>query len=105
MTLLEKQYLFMKLLPRLLDKINETHQCTGGDLWSKPEYKAHMDYSTHYDRLAIDINLFLKGGAYSTSTEDYRSFGEFWESLHELCCWGGKWGDGNHFSITHNGRK
>lgn len=105
LSLREKQNLFMQLLPKLLDKINETHCCTGGDLWSKPEYRAHMIKSVHYIRLAIDINLFTKEGAFLDDTEAHRPFGEFWESLHTLCCWGGRWGDGNHYSITHEGRR
>lgn len=107
MNLVEKQYLFMKLLPRLLDKINETHCCTGGDIWSKPEFKAHMINSLHYLRLAIDINLFSKEGSFLDATEAHRPFGEFWESLHPLCKWGGdfKNKDGNHYSLEHENRK
>lgn len=105
MTEREQQCLFMKLLPRLLDKINETHQCTGGDLWSKAKYKAHKRNSVHYNRMAIDINLFTKEGAYLTDTESHRPFGEFWESLHPLCRWGGRFHDGNHYSLEWQGRK
>jgi len=100
MTLREKQNLFMRLLPRLLDKIHETYNTSGGDLWSKPEFKAHKIDSNHYQRLAIDINLFTKEGAYLTTTEVHRPFGEFWESLHPLCRWGGRFKDGNHYEIT-----
>jgi hypothetical protein len=25
--------------------------------------------------------------------------GEFWEGLHPLCRWGGRFNDGNHYSI------
>ncbi len=105
MTLREKQNLFMQLLPRLLDKINETHLCTGGDLWSKPGYKAHMTNSVHYIRLAIDINLFTKEGTYITDSLIHQPFGEFWEGLNPLCRWGGRFKDGNHYSIEHEGRK
>jgi hypothetical protein len=33
--------------------------------------------------------------------------GEFWESLHPLCCWGGHFRnrDPYHFSVTHGGVK
>lgn len=111
MTLRERQSLFMKLLPRLLDKINETHVCTGGDLWSKSEYKTHKTGSNHYLRLAIDINLFTKEGAYLADTEAHKPFGEYWESLHPLCRWGGRinsktgrsCGDGNHYSLEYLG--
>ena len=102
----------MKLLPRLLDKIYESgYECSGGDMWSKSEYKAHKENSNHYIRLAIDINLF-KDGVYLTDSLAHKPFGEFWESLHELCRWGGRvnpktgksYGDGNHYSFEHEGR-
>lgn len=76
------------------------YELTGGDLWAQD---GHMKKSLHYDRLAIDFNLF-KGGKYLESTEDHRPLGEFWESL------GGSWGgrfkkpDGNHYSLAHEGR-
>lgn len=104
MTLGEMQRLFMKLLPRLIDKIYmDGYECSGGDLWSKPGYKAHKVDSNHYDRLAIDINLF-KDGVYLTDTMAHKPFGEFWESLHPLCKWGGNWKDGNHYSLINGGR-
>lgn len=58
----------------------------------------------HEDSLAVDLNLFV-GGVYRSLTEDYKEAGLFWESLNPLCVWGGRFGDGNHFSITHEGRK
>jgi len=62
----------------------------------------------HPKKLAIDIDLFKsKAGfkVYLTKTEDHRKLGEFWESLHPLCRWGGRFGDGNHYSIEHGGVK
>lgn len=58
--------------------------------------------SLHKERLAIDLNLF-KNGRFLTSTEDHRELGEFWESIGGT--WGGRFNDGNHYSIEHNGRK
>ena len=67
----------------------------------------HMKGSLHYSRLAQDFNLF-KDGEYITDTETWRPLGEYWESLsgvdHE-CCWGGRFGDGNHISIAYGGKK
>lgn len=100
MSLREKQALFMRLMAELIKKIYESgYECTGGDLWSKPEYKAHRPNSNHYVRLAIDINLF-KDNEYLSDTEAHRQFGEFWESLHPFCRWGGRFHDGNHYELT-----
>lgn len=61
--------------------------------------------SVHQLSLAIDIKLF-QGDVYLTSSEDYRSLGDFWKTLASDCRWGGDFpGDGNHFSIEHNGVK
>lgn len=68
--------------------------------------------SLHTERLAIDFNLF-KGGVYQTDSEAYRELGEFWKSLAPDCAWGGDFKDargrprpdGNHFSVSHAGRK
>ena len=115
MTLGEKQKLFMSLLPRLIDEIyKQGFECTGGDLWSKAEYKAHKVNSNHHIRLAIDLNLF-KDGTFLTDAMAHKPFGEFWETLHPLCRWGGNWDkdgtpfekgefDANHYSIEHEGR-
>jgi len=57
----------------------------------------------HKLRLAEDLILDLNG-VWLQKTEDYKVAGEIWESLHELCRWGGRFKDGNHFSLTHDGR-
>lgn len=58
----------------------------------------------HEKRLALDLNAF-KDGVYLTKTEDWKELGEYWEKLHPLCRWGGRWGDGNHLSLEHDGVK
>jgi hypothetical protein len=60
--------------------------------------------SNHKQRLAIDFNLF-KDGVFLQGTEDHRPLGEYWESLDPLCRWGGRFNDGNHYSIEHEGIK
>ena len=105
MTLRELQSLLLKLLPRLIDKIYESgYEVTGGDLWSKPKYKAHKVNSNHYIRLAIDLNLF-KDGEYLQDTTAHKPFGEYWESLDPLCRWGGRYKDGNHYSLIYKERQ
>jgi hypothetical protein len=60
--------------------------------------------SLHGQRLAVDFNLF-KDGVYLTTTEAWAPFGEWWEGQHALARWGGRFKDGNHFSIEHQGRR
>ena len=60
--------------------------------------------SVHGLQLAGDVDL-LKDGMYLSSTEDHRQFGEWWEKQDPLARWGGRWGDGNHYSFEHNGIK
>ena len=87
------------------------YEMTFGETWRSPQEAARLvklgqgiKNSLHTQRLAIDINLF-KNGKYLTSTESYRFLGEWWQTLHPLCRWGGDFGDGNHFSLEHEGRK
>ena len=62
--------------------------------------------SLHGNKLAIDYNLIsTKTGRLLGATKHHQRIGAFWESLHPLCRWGGRFGDGNHYSITHGGRK
>lgn len=123
LTLAEKQRLLAKLLPRLLDKLHELgYEATLGDGFRDPRTHGHFGESMkcptcdavlgygatnscHKLRLAVDLNLF-RGRTYLTRTEDHRELGEFWESLHPLCRWGGhfKAPDGNHYGIRHEGR-
>lgn len=62
----------------------------------------HRLSSNHYNKLAIDLNLF-KNGKYLDKTEDHRELGEYWESIGGA--WGGRFGDGNHYSLEYNGMK
>lgn len=98
--LLDKRALFSSLVPHLL-----THMIESGytPLIGRDGLK-HRKNSLHYEGLAIDIDLFL-GGKYLTDTADHLEFGRYWESLHPDCRWGGGFWDGNHYSITYQGRK
>lgn len=109
----------MRLLPRLLDHAHGLgYTVRGGELWRTPEQAARnaatgkgIANSLHVEKLAIDLNLF-RNGKFLTRSEDHKPLGEFWESLHVLCCWGGRFRDrngnpkpdGNHYSIRHDGR-
>jgi hypothetical protein len=111
-TLGQKQRLFARMVPLLILKAYEMgYEVTFGEAWRPPAQAARnaaagtgIANSLHIDRLAIDLNLF-RDGKYLTSTEAHRPLGEWWEQQHELACWGGRFGDGNHYALTHGGRK
>lgn len=111
MNLGEKQELFMRLLPRLIDKAHSLgFEIRGGDLFR--DKRAHGEFgekkgyshknSCHKLKLAIDLNLF-KDGNFITTTKDHKELGEWWEKQNEYCRWGGRFNDGNHYSLTHWG--
>jgi len=113
MKLGKKQELFVRLIHQLKGFIFEQgYDIREGDAFRDPrvhgewgEKKGYGSaYSVHKLKLANDINLF-KDGMYLTKTEDHKVFGEYWESLHPLCRWGGRWNDGNHYSLEHEGKK
>jgi hypothetical protein len=92
MTLREKQSRFVLMTADLIRFADSAgYELTFGDAWAKT---GHMDGSKHYDRLAIDLNLFLYG-RFLTDTNDHYPLGEYWESLGGR--WGGRWNDGNHY--------
>lgn len=111
MTRGEKQRLFARLLPGLLNQAHAMgYEVTIGDAFRAPavfgrlgESKGYgCPRSAHKNRMAIDLNLF-KDGKYLTETADHQPLGEWWESLHPLCRWGGRFNDGNHYSVEHEG--
>ena len=100
MTLREKQSKFVKMVALLIQYAYELgYELTFGDTYARD---GHIFGSLHYIRLAVDLNLF-RDGEYLTSTEDHLVLGEFWESIGGS--WGGRFRDGNHYSLEHNGRK
>ena len=58
--------------------------------------------SLHKIGLAVDINLY-KNGHYLENSEDHIELGEFWEFIGGT--WGGRFDDGNHYSLEYNGMK
>ena len=100
MTLREKQSKFVAMVALLIQFAYEQgYELTFGDAWATG---GHRPNSLHYQRLAIDLNLFREG-KYLPATEDHQPLGEFWESIGGS--WGGRFQDGNHYSIEHEGRK
>lgn len=83
MTLGKTQELFMRLLPRLIDKAHELgFEIRGGDLFRDPRVHGEAGkkkgygnrFSSHKLKLAIDLNLF-KDGTYMTRTQDHEELG------------------------------
>lgn len=60
--------------------------------------------SLHQQSLAADLNLF-KDGVFLNSEADHYTFGVWWENQGPDCRWGGRFKDGNHYSIEHDGVK
>lgn len=111
MTLREKQSKFVLMLPLLIAKATELgYELTLGDAFRDQrvfgvlgERKGYgHSKSAHKVRLAIDINLF-KNGVFCGDTEAHKPLGEFWESIGGT--WGGRFNDGNHYSLEHDGVK
>lgn len=111
MTLGEKQRLFGKLLGTLLTHIyGEGYEVTVDWCYRPPEVAAYyaslgigIRNSLHTLKLAVDLNLF-KDGVWLSDTKDHEPIGVFWEGLHPLCRWGGRFGDGNHYALFHEGK-
>lgn len=111
MTLGDKQRKFTRMIADLIVfAYDNGYELTLGDAYRDPRVHGFVgvksSYSSanslHKQRLAIDFNLF-KDGAYLTSTEDHKPLGEFWESIGGT--WGGRFKDGNHYSLEYNGYK
>lgn len=111
MTLGEKQKQFTKDLVLLFNKAFELgYEISLGDAYRDPrvfgKFGERVGYgeshSCHKLRLAIDLNLF-RNGKYLQTTEAHRPLGEYWESIRPGNTWGGRFHDGNHYSVEHNG--
>lgn len=77
----------------------------------------HKNGGAHYLGTGRDYNLVV-GGTWDESgtiytggrvitnggTPEWREAGEYWEKMHNLCRWGGRFNDDNHIGILFNGR-
>lgn len=112
MTLRQKQSMFIRFVGKLIEYADENgYELTGGELWRPPETAELYEQqgkgianSLHKSRLAIDFNVF-KDNIWLRKGEEFTDLGKYWESLHPMCAWGGRFNDGNHFSLMHGGRK
>ena len=103
MNLRQKQSMFAVMAAQLVLKAKELgYEVTLGDAYRDPRVDYGSPTSNHRIRLAIDLNLF-KDGKYLSKTEDHQPLGEWWESIGGS--WGGRFNDGNHYSLEHEGRR
>jgi len=111
MALREKQSRFVRMVAKLIEHAGHLgYELTFGDAYRDPrlhgemgEKKGYGRYSSnHKIRLAIDLNLF-KDGKYLTKTQDHKFLGEYWEEMGGS--WGGRFNDGNHYSIEYQGHR
>ncbi len=111
MSLGDKQRAFARLVPRLIDKAHDLgFEVTLGDAYRDPRVHGALGTklgyghpkSGHKQRLAIDLNLF-KNGVFLETTEAHKELGEWWEKQHPDARWGGRFQDGNHYSLEHLG--
>ena len=107
----DTQRLFTLMIADLIEFAYEHgYELTFGDAYRDPRAFGIMgtnkpwiygrSASNHKRRLAVDFNLF-KGGTYLTQTSDYLPLGQYWESIGGA--WGGRFKDGNHFSVVYRG--
>jgi len=111
MNLGTKQELFARQLPGLIDYIHSLgYEIRLGDSFRDP--RVHGAFGTkkgyghakscHKLKLAQDINL-MKNNVLLTKTSDHLNIGIWWEKQHPDNRWGGRFNDGNHYSMTHYG--
>jgi hypothetical protein len=117
LSLRQKQTLFSLLSARLIVWIQQQGWAVTLGEGYDDDHKGHMVGSLHYERLALDMNLFTQGawegdiylgGAYVADGGHpaWAAIGTKWKSMHPLCRWGGdfKGKDSNHISIAHDGK-
>ena len=102
-TLSDKQKRFTLMIARLIYWARDHgYELTFGDAFRDDRCAYGQPFSLHKKRLAVDFNLF-KDGKFLSTSEDHQPLGEFWESIGGS--WGGRFKDGNHYSLEHEGFK
>lgn len=110
-TLRQKQSRFVLMKAKLiLWAYRQGYELTDGDAYRDPRVHGKQGVkasysegkSAHKHRLAQDFNLF-KDGVFLSRTEDHLPLGLQWEAMGGT--WGGRFNDGNHYSLEHGGIK
>ena len=107
MTLREKRCLFSRLFAQLvLRGVTMGFEVAIDQVRRSKQEAERLGFprSLHCRGLAGDLLLYREG-KYLRATKDHEALGRWWEAQHELCCWGGRFSDGGHYSITHGGVK
>jgi hypothetical protein len=66
----------------------------------------HMKNGQHYNQLGQDLNLFIHGDHITNGEHPaWLAIGARWKQIDSMARWGGDFGDANHFSFEHEGRK
>jgi hypothetical protein len=113
MTLRQARCAFTTAIARLILHANDLGYEAAFDevterLTEKDPTSDHMPNSLHHIGLAADILLY-KDGKYLSRTEDYEPLGLWWEEYGKTAklplAWGGRFKDGNHFSLAWESRK
>jgi len=100
---LRAQNNFARMAALLIQKAQEMgYEVVLGDAFRDPRVPYGKPKSLHKLSMALDVNL-CKDGKYLRNTEDHRQLGEWWESQGGT--WGGRFDDGNHYSIGYGGMK
>lgn len=103
MTLGQKQRKFTLMVAKLIEFAYEKgYELSFGDAFRDSRVPYGHPNSLHRRRLAVDFNLF-KDGKYLNSSKAHTELGEYWESIGGS--WGGRFGDGNHYSLEHDGMR
>lgn len=108
--MVEKQSTFTRMISDLINKAHDLgYQLTFAEAYRPPELAElyakqgrGIKNSLHCQRLAVDFNVF-KDGKLLTNGQQFEDLGIWWESIGAT--WGGRFNDGNHFSLAHNGVK
>ncbi len=112
-TLRQKQSRFAREVAKLILQANHMgYDVTLGDAYRDPRVHGSLGIrksyshpkSAHKLRLAIDLNLF-RDGEYLERSMDHRPLGEWWEAQGPDHRRGGRFDDGNHYSLEYGGIK
>lgn len=114
-TFRQKQSRFTLMASYLVIWVSENlpgYELTDGDAWRNPKVFGKVGVkkgygratSLHKSRLARDYNLFIDG-KFQQTTEAHEPIGKAWESMSSDASWGGRFNDGNHYSLRHGKRR